>query len=398
MTLIDPWVFIAARTFRAEIFVAALIWWSWFLLLKAHDSHSKKLAFLGGISIGLACWTHPSGVSMTITAFLAMVIVTRLRILRGKWLLAVVAGAGVGALPYAAYVGYVHHFTDVRLWEQIHDRLGAHERPITAFWHSEVQRWSVYLRLPERLPYLLLLLAGCAKVLFRRSRSDWLLLLILVPASPMMALVNTRQTGRYLMVLAPIMAALIWRLLPATPSLADKDRWRSILFVASGARRAAVAYSLLLVYAIMTLAPIFFVFWGYRHADYQTWMSQISEDIPSGAKTMAHTFFWTGLCDCEFLTSIIPRDWSEEQAVEYITKHQPEYVVQCSHDCLGLGGVSARARNLHRSAFGRACEHVASEIPAEPLLETYHRDFGSARVLHFHWPEAGKRSASKNPS
>lgn len=392
MTMVDPWVFITGRTYRAEVFLAALVWSSWLLLLTSLDHRSLWRAFLGGVLIGLACWTHPNAAAYSAAALVGIAAVAGLRRLWELWIPTALVGVLIGLAPYLLYVAYVQEVTDLRLLDQVGFRTGAYARP---FWESrpfwdivttEGLRWSNFLQLPLRMPLSILFLGALAYAALRGSKPDRFLLILIVLASPMIALINTHATGRYLVVLTPALAALVWRALPAKLWGTGGEHAGG----GAGSRRRrlrrAATLGILLVYASMTVVPTLSIFWGHRRADYDAWMARVTKDIPPDATIMAHTMYWTGLHNRQFLSTDLPFGSSIEDAVEHLKRYRPEYIIQSSHKFGALKGIGPRPKDVRVTDFAQACERVAQEVPYETLAEFYHRDFGAVRVWRFQWP------------
>ena len=102
---------------------------------------------------------------------------------------------------------------------------------------------------------------------------------------------------------------------------------------------------------------------------------------------MAHTMYWTGLHDRQFLSTLLPHGSSIEDAVERLKKFQPDYAIQSSHTFGALKGIGPRPKDVRATDFARACERIAQEVSYETVTEFYDRDFGAVRVWHFQWPE-----------
>ncbi|MGD8454564.1 MAG: glycosyltransferase family 39 protein [Phycisphaerae bacterium] len=391
MTAIDPWVFICGRTGREEIFLAALLWLSWWILLEAIDRRSAGWAFVGGALIGLACWTHPNALVFTAAAVVAVVVTAGSAARRGTWWLWAAGGVAAGLAPYVAYVAYVQATTDVRLMDQVAARTGAHFRSLMEMLSVERERWVNFLRLPMRLPLLLLVVWSAGWALWRGRRGDRLLLILVLAAAVLMPLLVRVPHGRYLVVLVPALAALIWRALPPSG-----DAGGSMIGPAISHRwlRRSVVVGVLGLYAAMSLLPTLAVLYAYRGADYDRFVARLAAEIPPHARVMGHTMYWNGLHDRDFVSSIPPyfSDWEcEADAVAHLEAYRPEYVIQSSHVFGSLGGLGPRPKDLRATPFGRACEQVAAGIPSQQLLEFYDPNFGAVRLWRFDWPPPPRR-------
>ncbi|MCK4658052.1 MAG: glycosyltransferase family 39 protein [Phycisphaerae bacterium] len=383
MTAVDPWVFITGRTCREEIFLAALLWLSWWFLLGAIDRRSAVRGFVGGLCIGLACWTHPNAVIFTTAGFVGLLAMAGFGKFKGWWLVCAVGGLVMGLAPYLVYVGYVESTSEVRVMDQVAARTGAYARSLMQMLAMEKARWMNFLRLPLRTPLLLLYLWGLAWALFRGRRGERLLLIFIVAAALLMPLLLRVGHGRYCVVLVPALAALVWRSLPRVGVRSGGAEDGAGPMVSQAWIGRSLAVGMMLVYMGMSLLPTVAVGYAHRKADYDAWVARVARHIPPHASVMAHTMYWTGLHDRRFISSIPPyySDWrTVEDAVAHIDKHHPEYLVQSSILFGGVGGLGPRKDDLHGTVFGQACEQVAARGGARVLDEFYERDFGRVKV------------------
>jgi hypothetical protein len=380
ISAIDPWFFVCGRTFREEIFLAALLWLGAWLLLSAHPQGGGRRSFLGGLCIGVAHWTHPNALVFTAAFGGAAVVVAGLRPLAGRRFLFALLGLAAGIAPYVAYVLYVQATTEVRWFAQVERRAWAFARPWSEIVLTEKLRWANFIRWPQRALLLILYVVAAAWAAFRGRRADRAILLFVLFAAVLMPLYQPVATSRYYVVLVPALAALVWRCLPVSAEGSGPARPRAAAVVTTFA---------LLVVGLMSLAPTVVVMWAYRDADYDHWTAPIVAAIPKDATVMANTMFWTALHDRKFVSSNRPSfgTWqSAEEALGFIRANRPAYVVQASPDYSGLDGIAARTRDLDSTTFGQACERLDELAPARIVLEQpYHRDFGVARVWKMEW-------------
>lgn len=390
LSAMDPWTFLVGRTFREEVFVAALLWLSWALLWAASVRRARWLGLAGGVCAGLACWAHANAVVYTLAALFAVIAACGLRCLRGGWLAWAILGLAVGLAPYAGYVLYEQNATGVRLLDQVVRRADAFARPAGEMITTEWRRWANFLRLPARAPLAALYAWGLGWGLVRGGRNDRLLAFLVLFSALMMPWWQSVSTGRYLVVLVPALTALVWRSLPRCTTSAPDDRGRNGPCLAGRRAGTWVTPTLLVIYAGMSLAPTAVVFHDHRNADYERWMARVAEHIPRDGRVMAHTMYWTGLYDRRFISSIPPffSDWPDEaDAVAHIERYRPEWLIQSSHLFSSVGGVGPRPQDLRATPFGRACETLAARVPAQVVTEFYDRDFGAVRVWKVDWPE-----------
>jgi len=298
-------------------------------------------------------------------------------------------GFVAGIAPYVCFVIVAQYATDVRLADQVGRRAGSFRRPPVEIVATEIRRWTNFLRLPMRAPLALMFLWGVLWGLFRGGKPERTLAIWVVLSALLLPLIQPVPTGRYLVILVPALAALLWRSLPHAAATAP-DAWgrvgpnvsiRHISF--------ALTSILLVVYVAMSLAPNAYVLYKHRRADYNRWMARIAEHIPRDARVMGDTMFWTGLHDRAFVSSITPyfAHWrSEADAAAFIEHHRPARLIQASSMYSAVGGVARRPADLRATTFGRACELVAAAVPSEILLEFYDPDFGAVRVWKLEWP------------
>jgi len=397
MTAVDPWFFLTGRQFRPEIFLAANLWWSLYFLLGALRHESGWRALVSGVLLGLAAWTHPNSMVFGAASVLAAMVLVGPR---RRWLRTLphlTVGGMLGLLPYVAYVLYVQSVSDVRLLDQLHPgRLSPYARPIAEMLTTEWQRWSAFLRFPLRAPLLVLYLIAVVAAALRRQRADLFVLLSILLAGAFLPLVVGVPWPRYLLVLLPALAALVWRALPWQPGI------EAVKGAAPGRApavrsRAAMAGLGVAVFAAMTAAPTAALAWKHRTADFAAFVRPIARLIPPDARVMANIMFWSELHNRPFIASFPPDfgfDWEDEQAAAaHIRRYRPEYLIQESQLFSTSGGLGPQSRDLRAVPFGRACEIVAGEMPAENLgeFEDYH--YGAIRVWRFYWPEPATSSA-----
>ncbi len=392
LTALDPWVFICGRTCREEIFLAALLWMSWWLLLDALDRRSARRAFIGGVFIGLACWTHPNGVLFSTAAFVGLLAMVGIGRLRGIWLPWAVGGLAVGLAPYLMYVAYVQTTSEVRVMDQLAARTAAYARPLADMLAVEKSRWVNFLRLPLRTPLLLLYVWGGIWAVWKGTRGDRLLVILIAATALLMPVLVNVPTGRYIVVLVPALAALVWRSLPRIGRHSTSANGRVGPAISRAWIYRGSAVGMVLVYLGMSLLPTLAVLYAYRNADYDRFVARASIHIPPQARVMAYIMYWTGLHDRQFISSKPPycSDWrTVEDAMAHIYRYRPEYLIQSSVLCSGLGGLGPRPEHMHGTVFGRACERVAARMRGQILTEFYERDFGGVRVWKLEWPAEG---------
>jgi hypothetical protein len=399
LTAIDPWFFVCGRTFREEIFLAALLWLGAWLLLSAHPQRGGGRSFLGGLCFGVAPWTHPNALVFTAAFAGAIVLVAGLRQLSGRRFPLALLGLAAGLAPYVAYVLYVQATTDVRWFSQVERRAWAFARPLGEILQIERLRWANFIRWPQRALLPVLYVVAAAWAAFRGRRGDRAILLFVLLSAALMPLYQPVATSRYLVVLVPALAALVWRSLPVSAEAiehvepggkASRGVPTPPAWSARRSRAAAAVTTLaLLAVGSMSLAPTLVVFWAYRDAGYDRWTAPIAAAIPKDAKVMANTMFWTALHDRNFVSSVRPSfgEWeSADEVLAFIRTIRPAYVVQASTDYSSLGGIAPRPRDLASTIFGQACERLSELAPAQVVLERpYHRDFGAARVWKVEW-------------
>jgi hypothetical protein len=389
LVAVDPWVFLTGRTCREEIFLAGLLWPAWFFLLGAVDRNCAVRGFLGGLLTGLACWAHPNAVPFSVAGGIAFGLVVGPRRMLGRWLGWAVVGLFVGLAPYGIYVALVQHRTNLRLMDQLAERSAAYARPLREMLAVERERWVNFLQLPVRLPLVLLYGAGLAWTALRGKAAHRLMLLLVLSSSVLLPIVVCVGHGRYLVVLVPALAAVVWEALAAAAHAAAAKRRRWLLVGTLG------------LYAAMSLGPTLAVVYTQRGADYDAWIARIARSVPAGARVMGHSMFWMGLRDREFISSIPPfyGDWRDVSGpAAHVGRYQPTYLIQSSLDYGAVGGLSPRPRDLRSTWFGQACELVASGIPSEALDEFYDRDFGAVRVWRLHWPAPHGPASSTAPA
>jgi hypothetical protein len=398
LTAVDPWVFICGRTYRPEIFLAALLWFSWGLLLEAIDRHSAWRAFLGGLCTGLACWTHPNGVVFSLAAFVAFAVAAGAARSMRFWLPVALGGVAVGLAPYALYVAYVQISSGVNLLDQVVSRQGAWSRPILEMLRVEYRRWVNFLQLPSRLPVLLLFLWGLFYAVWRGRTAERLLLVLAVVSAVLLPLFVVVAHGRYCVILVPALTALMWRSLSGPLATATADTKPGWLARHRRCANVGVAFALL-VYGIMSLGATGAVLYAHRGADYDAWVARVAAQVPAGHQVMAHTMFWIGLYDRRFISLVPPyySDWrSDEDAVEHICRYRPEFLVQASSIYWGIEGLGPRTNDLRATHCGRACETVAARVPSRVLTEFYDRNYGAVRVWQLIWPAPDARPGASS--
>lgn len=392
LTAIDPWFFIIGRTFREDVFAAALIWLAFGLMLREVNKSPPGLStMLGGLCLGLAVWAHPNAIVLAVGGLIALVVTRGPRILGRRWFAYAVLGAAIGLLPYVVFVTYVQATTGLSLLNQVGQRVGAWQRPSSDILTCEALRWSGFLRLPTRLPLLLIYLWAIAWTVWRGKRNDRLLLVFIFSTALLLPAMHCVPTMRYVTALIPALAALVWRSLSDgfadVPLRCPPSLWRRV-------RRGVLG-----VYLAMAVVPTLSICYAHRQADYPNWSARVVASIPTSAKVMGHTMFWTALCDYNFVSEIAGDrgEWPDERAARnHLERLRPDYVIESSWDCGALGGFGPRPANFRRTPMSRAIEQVAAEHSARMLTEFYDRDFGAVRVWRFEWAEPGGGSAPRS--
>lgn len=386
-TAVDPWFFVTARQFRPEIFLAALLWWALFLLLRSIRRDSAPEAVLAGLLLGLAAWTHPNSAVFAAAALIALFAVIGVR---GRWVRLVGftgLGVAIGLLPFLAYVAYVQSISDVRFFGQIHqNRIGAWLRPIGEMLAAEWDRWSGLLRLPARAPLAVLSVLALLHAIIRGSRGDRLLAATVCLASVLAPLVIFVSTPRYLVILLPMLTLLIWRMLP----LAGGTRWGEMNpGRRAGPWRLAAAGVALLLLGGMTAGATVVAASRHWSADFALIEARVRRAVPPGASVMANVVFWGALRDRAYVAPLPPdfnAFWPSVEAVgRHIRHYRPSYVVQTSRTFAASSGPIPETEDLDATKVGQAVTALARSVPSQIVLDLYDRHYGAVRVWRFDW-------------
>ncbi len=399
-TAIDPWFFVTARQFRPEIFLAALLWWSLFLLLRAIRRDSAVESTVAGLLLGLAAWTHPNSAVYATAALIALCAVIGLNRRWFRLVGFVALGAAVGLAPFLGYTAYVQATSDVRLLGQLHqNRIGAWSRPLLEMLTEERDRWSGFLRLPTRAPLAVLCAAALLYAFVRGARGDRLLAMTVVIASLLAPLIIFVSTPRYLVVLVPMFAILIWRLLPVPGG----TRWAELNpGKRAGPLRLALAGLVLLVVGGMTAGATVVAASRHWAADFQPIQARVRQAVPADATVMANIVFWEALYDRDFIAAFpetFTAYWPDvESAVRHIQRYCPSYVVQNSRTFFTSTGPVPETDDLNAMTFGQAVTAVVRNMPADIVLDLYDPHYGAVRVWRLHWNASSMPAAATRPA
>jgi 4-amino-4-deoxy-L-arabinose transferase-like glycosyltransferase len=312
--------FLQSSRWRQDIMLAAVIMLSFWLALYAFRSEKAWPHFLSGLLLGIGFDVHQTAM-IFIPALAALYLAQyglRLVLKRGTWL----AGLG-GALAMGIYAA-IHILPSPEVFSLLNSfyfTSGAEAQfpimqPATIL-ESAIRELGRYRFRENVFDLALIALAGLF-LLYRRSRSDRLVLTFTGASYLSFILLSGNKTFLYAINLYPFFMLIV------------AEAFVSLLRVAQRplvSRLAAVVLVVFIGYGVVRTTLRISENIGY---DYYAVTDEIHAEIPAGARVMGMPTWWLGLADTEYRSSLnltyynFFNDYSLAEAFAAI---RPDYVI-----------------------------------------------------------------------
>lgn len=329
MLTLYPWFFEVSRRVRPEIYYIAIGMTALWCLLEAIETNSKSKMVWAGILAALAALTHPTGLVLVGTIFVAAMSWFGSR---GKQLRLVVATAGgffIAIVPYIIYVLWAVQNPEVSFIEQMQGGspvVKTMVRSITA----EIKRWAAFLQWPKGIPYALMLAGGLGLAWYKSGRAEKFVATVIVLFAVAMPFTTVNATGRYLVALTPfvcvLMVQMIFRVVGGK------------LYFRAKRLRWVVGMSIGAVYAAISLTAIAVLVYKLHNADFGKVIDRIASVTGSKSKIYGEMVFWMGRDKLNY--GPFPLDYKWEQSMEMVEQQRFDYAVRCGVVFSSSGGIS----------------------------------------------------------
>lgn len=316
-TIIHPWFFEVARRARPEIYYTAFAIIFLWLLILYFESGSSVIAFLSGITAGLAALTHPNGILMIFSISLAFAIWIRGKSI-GKLVLLAGVGLAITVLPYIIYVYLASQNSQVNFFDQMQSGMVYR---FSIFW--ELGRWKRFFMRFRLLPVAPVMLLSWVAAWYRSDRKDKALATITFLFSFVLFLVTVNRDERYLAAIVPFWSALIIRLI-----------WRlatdeSFIWCKKIKTPFAAGVIIAGVYMVTCLAGIGTIFYCLRGADFNKIIKRIAAVVEPDSRVYGNPVFWFRHKDYQYAPYLISyKGIPVQDAVEMILEYEPDYIIR----------------------------------------------------------------------
>ncbi len=292
---IETMIFISARTIRPEIYLAALQFFSMYLLFSALESGSFKNYFYSGLLLGVALWTHPNAILYLCAVVVIFIIERKLSFIISKEFWSLTLGAVVAFAPYAIYVIAVDAPNGFATWwSQLAGRPGEVTQSgwLTSSLMGEWQRVIDYVQFPFRVPILLIYLFAIIKGVRSKNRIVRFLLIIAVVEFILSVAVISNKSTVYATTFLPLLIILLAKFLDDALPHSDGKKNGSSLIPRLRTGSSLFAISILGIFTLNQLTGDAYLLYKNRRCSYSQVLSEFHQAIPSNARVWGSMSFW----------------------------------------------------------------------------------------------------------
>jgi len=381
---VDTLVFVASRTVREEIFVAAITVIAVYLFILGVKSGSNLFFSLSGVISGIGLYTHPNTFLSLVSILLLFMIEYRSGVFKkpGFWYFCLFTF--VALLPYAIYVSvenYQGKFANFLA------QVSRRATPLAAgnwLWLSikgEIRRFAQYFYLPYRFAILVLVAVSTIKAFMSHRKADRFILTVIFTHVFLFLLLVSNKTVRYLTVLSPFFAILVAKYL--FDLLEDKEislkayLQRIRFFRGMGDfphvidKRVIVFTILAIVFFTNQLAGDIILLWEHRDCDYYGFIRKVKGHIPEKARIWGTMSFWLGLHEHPY----------RSQYGMNLESFKPEYMILYDTDIWGktFWGAERKPKSFRDSIVKFAAERGTC------IGKVHDKFYGNVEIFRLVW-------------
>jgi hypothetical protein len=313
---VETMVFIAARTVRPEIYLAALEVVSLLFYFTARRDGRTSRFFVAGILTGIALWTHPNALLHAGAMGLLFLVDDRSKLLLRKPFWVFAGGAVLAFLPYAVYVALNDAANGfAAFWAQL---AGRPEEVAKSGWifaslRGEWGRFLEYTQFPYRVlivaVYLWVIVAGF------RSKNPILRRIILVCGVyfVLSVILLSNKTIVYSAAFLPLLGLIGGKVFD------DVLPRRSATGTVPSPRGGRFAVLLFVLLSLNEVGGSVYLLYKNRDCSYHRTITELQSAVPKGARVWGSITFWFGFSGQPYRTQYtFFRD---------VASFQPEYLI-----------------------------------------------------------------------
>lgn len=367
---IETIIFIAARTVRPEIYLAAIEFLSLYFLFSGFEKKKNKDFFIAGILTGISLWTHPNAILFIAGTCVVFLKREKLSIMKSGSFWTFAVGALIAFSPYAAYViieDARNGFTN--FWAQLAGRPGeiTHAGWLQSSLAGEWQRVVEFTQFPNRIlvlaVYIFLLVKSASS---RHTIIKDILTFIIVECILSIALISNKSVlyaATYLPLLIILAAHYFDSHLPDFSAEKEKIFLSKILW----RRKFIFPVMLICVLSLNQFAGNAYLLWSNKQCSYSKVTDELQSSIPLNARVWGSMTFWFAFHKQPYRT--------QYTYLKDFNTFKPQYMITGDPEVWGKQSW-ANTRAIVDSIIG-----TRGTLYKKITTECY----GSLNIYHIHW-------------
>jgi 4-amino-4-deoxy-L-arabinose transferase-like glycosyltransferase len=381
-TVINPWFWSTCRRCRPEMLYTALALVFLWLVISYFRRDRAFVAFLAGITAGLASLSHPNGL-IIITAISISWIVWKEKPHLFKFVVWALAGFILVILPYVIYAFWASNQPNVSFLKQMHG--GSLYGSAIA---REMMRWRSFFQPPFGIPVALVMFASWLAAWWKSTAEDRLLATVVAIYPLSLLFLSVDALASYIVVEVPFFSVLIVRFI---------YRLHEFGFLFSGSKRICYITRLfvILIYVTSSLPPVMLMLYWQRNADFNRVVDEVAKVVGPKARVHADPVFWVGHDRYIYGPYLITYDVVElRNALQWAYLQSFDYAVRTSWFDRSPQGFGKVPNNMPAFRSYSITDNLC-KLFGTKVYEFYNEDYGPVEIYKLDWSNAWKLRLKK---
>ena len=379
--IINIWFWINSRRCRPEIYYTAITLLFLWLVISYFRHNSILTAFAAGITVALACLTHPNGLLIIVSISIAWIVWKEKPHLL-KFIIWALAGFVLTILPYVIYAFWASGQPNVSFLRQ---------NQVDLLYNSvisrEIVRWRSFFQLPFGIPMALVMFAGWLAAWWKSTAEDKFAATIVAVYIVVLPLFSVNQFPDYLVVTIPFFGILVVRMVYRLHEFTCFDNSKKLYW--------AVKSAIILIYIISSLPPVMLLLYKQHDADFNRVIDEVPKIVGPKARVHADPVFWVGhdryIYGPYLVTydAVMLRDalqWAYSQSFDYVIRTSWDY----GRPPQGFKKIPSKMPDLNDSLSDILCKRFGTKV-----YEFYNEQYGPVEIYKLNWSTAWKWKLEK---